>query len=695
MTQLERWIAKFPFARDSRPAAPPEGTLAGHGDHSTASARPAVEAVESSTVRASCDRSVEYLRAAQDRELGFWVDVLEADSTITSEYLMLRYYLGRSDEAKTRKAIRYLKNTQLPDGGWHLFHGGESNISATVKAYFACKLSGLSIEEPFMQKARQCILHHGGLTRVNVFTKITLALFGQYPWRHIPVMPPEIILLPRRLYFNLYEMSYWSRVVIAPLLILFDKRPHLSLPKAMHLDELYPRPPRRRDYGYPMDPRLVSWRNIFIQLDRMLKGYEQVRPEILRRRAVEKAHRWMLERMKGEGGLGAIYPAMANSIFALRALGYPGDHPLVVKAFREIEEMEVDYGDTVILQPCRSPIWDTCLTINTLLEAGVPSDNPGLRHGAAYLLSRQSAVKGDWALKARKAEPGGWYFQFENAHYPDVDDTAVVLMALAKLDGGEDPALTRGIRRGFRWLLAMQGDDGGWGAYDRNNSRMILNQIPFADHGALLDPSTADLTGRSLELMGILGYDASYPPAARAISFLKRQQEADGSWYGRWGVNYIYGTWSVLAGLRAIGVELRAPTVRKAVSWLIGRQNADGGWGERCESYVDSKLAGIGPSTPSQTAWALLGLLQAGCVDDPSVHRGIRYLVTTQKPDGTWLEEAFTGTGFPRVFYLRYHMYPKYFPLWALSLYESMRKQKASVAEARRAINRSNNRPRP
>ena len=630
-------------------------------------------------------RSQAWFIARQHPSEGFWVAELEADTTLTSEYLMLRRFLDRVDPERERKAVRYLRSAQLPDGGWPIFYGGPSEISASVKAYFALKISGVSPEEPFMLRARDCILAKGGVVQANVFTKIALALFDQYDWEGIPHMPVELMLLPKWFYFNIYAISYWSRAVLIPLLIVFAHRPVCRLPKEQGIDELFVVPRSEiRYWKYPPFNKDQKWftpHNLFVALDALLKLYDYMPLMWLREKALHRAATWMLEHIKGSGGLGAIYPAMANSIMALQCLGYQVDDPLVRKALQEIEDLEiydtVSIGDqraeAMHLQPCHSPIWDTSLLMNALIEAGVPQDHPALQKAGAYLMSRQTKTVGDWIFSSPKARPGGWYFQFENELYPDVDDSAVVLMALSKLKLPQKAEQQESIRRGMEWVMAMQGSDGGWGAYDKDNNRVVFNYIPFADHHALLDPSTSDLAGRCLEMLAALGYDRTHPAVGPALAFLKKEQEQDGSWYGRWGVNYIYGTWSVLAGLRAIGEDISAPYIRRAVSWLESKQNPDGGWGESCLSYAEAEHSGKGDSTPSQTAWALMALMSAGVTDSFSVARGVQYLLRQQMKDGAWEEVRHTGTGFPRVFYLRYHWYCQYFPLWALAMYRNLR----------------------
>lgn len=606
-------------------------------------------------------RAQTYLLKQQDQE-GFWVAELEADSTLTSEYVMLNHFLGRVDTAREQKAVEYLRRTQLEDGGWPIYHGGPSELSCTVKAYFALKLSGEPSNAPHMVRARENILHRGGAAKVNIFTRIALALFGQYDWRGVPAMPVELALFPRAFF---PEISYWSRTVLMPLLIIFAKRPLKPLEPERGIRELYLTPPGEIKEWFERDPQWLSLRNLFLNLDKLFRVYDAHPLKALRGKALKMAEAWILKRMQGPGGLGAIYPAMANSVLALVSLGYPVDHPVVAKALREIDELIVEDETSLHLQPCFSPIWDTANAIIALVESGLDPAHPALQRAARWLLSRQIAIQGDWSMKRPDLPPGGWPFQFENTFYPDNDDTAMVLMALhrVRLPEGEKE---EGIQRGLSWLLGMQSKNGGWGSYDADNDKLFLNEIPFADHKALLDPPTSDVTARVVELLGTMGYDASFPPASRALTFLRKEQEPEGCWYGRWGVNYLYGTWSVLSALKAIGEDMGQASVRRAVRWLQDHQNLDGGWGESCQSYEGKAFAGQGQSTPSQTAWALLTLLAAGEVRSEAAARGIQYLLDHQNEDGSWLEEAFTGTGFPRVFYLRYHMYPVYFPLLAL-----------------------------
>jgi squalene-hopene/tetraprenyl-beta-curcumene cyclase len=625
-------------------------------------------------------RAQQYLITHQAAD-GHWIGELEADRALTAEVLLLRHLVDQVDRGMEERAVRHLRRRQNDDGGFSLFEGGASDLSATIKIYFAMKMAGVSVNDPALVKARERIHAMGGPPRANVFTKIQLALFGEYDWNGVPTMPVEIMLLPPPFFlFNIYEVSYWSRCVIVPLLIIMDRKPIKWLPPHLTLDELWPVPREQTSLRFPRVPEPFSWRGLFwksffIAVDDGLKIWERFSPRPLRKRAIEAARAWLEERTAVPGGLGGIYPAMANSILALRLLGLPDDHPLILGQFKEIEALGVDRGDELYYQPCPSPVWDTSLAANALIESDLAPDHPALIRAAEWMLAKQVLVPGDWQVKRPHVRPGGWAFQYDNAYYPDLDDTGMVLMALEKIRG-LDPDRTRLAKeRGVGWFLGMQNEDGGWGSFDADNNRIYLNNIPFADHGALLDPSTEDLTGRGLELLGTLGYPRELEAVERAIHFIRHTQRHDGPWFGRWGVNYIYGTWSVLRGLGAIGVDPRHEYVQRAVRWLQRQQNEDGGWGETCDSYAKPELAGVGASLPSQTAWALLGLFAAGVTSGPSVERGVQYLMATQQPDGTWTDPFWNGTGFPRVFYLKYHLYAKYFPLWALGVYRRAQKR--------------------
>ena len=637
------------------------------------------DAVQASALERAIQDGTEALLACQN-PAGFWAHELEADVTITSEYVLLRRWLGIAEPAQEAKAARHILSLQLPDGGWPIYANGPANISATVKAYFALKMTGMPATHPALARACRRVRDLGGITQVNVFTRILLALFGEMDWKGVPCMPVELMLLPGWFYFNLYEISYWSRTVLVPLLIIFAHRPVRPAPAHARLDELYLVPREEADLSFPHDAETFTWRNFFLFVDRCLCIHDRLVRQPFRQRAIRAAERWMLERMQGDGGLGGIFPAMANAVIALTCRGYGLDSPELKKGLAAIEGLCIDGPETFRVQPCLSPIWDTALTVSALVEAGVAPDHPALVRAGRWLLDRQTRCAGDWRLRVPGVQPGGWAFQFENEYYPDVDDSSVVLMSLRKIRLPDEEEKTRAIARGLNWVLAMQGSDGGWGAYDKDNNRLIFNKIPFADHGALMDPSTEDLAGRVLEALGYLGFRTDEPAAARAAAFIRSRQSPDGSWYGRWGVNYLYGTWSVLAGLRSIGEDMGQPFVRKAVAWVAGRQNPDGGWGESCFTYDDPRTGGMGKSTASQTAWALLALLHAGEVAHPAVARGVQFLLSTQRPDGFWDEAEFTGTGFPRVFYLRYHGYRAYFPLWALALYRRCRDQNGDGA---------------
>ncbi|MDB5737080.1 MAG: squalene-hopene cyclase [Sphingomonas bacterium] len=615
------------------------------------------------------------------REDGHWVFELEADATIPAEYILLRHYLGEPDHLPLEAAIgRYLRRIQAPHGGWSLYQDGAFDISATVKAYFALKMIGDDIDAPHMARARTEILKRGGARAVNVFTRIQLALFGG-PWDTIPEMPPEIILLPRSFPIHLSKMSYWARTVIVPLLVLGALRPVAKNPRGVHVEELFAP-------GRPPLPRATEgkrlWTAGFGALDILLKRGRRYWPRSMRDKAIRACVDIVVTRLNGEDGLGAIYPAMANSVMMFDALGYAADHPHRAIARASVEKLLVyrggddEEGGEVYCQPCVSPVWDSALAAHAMLEVGGDAAEESAVRALDWLKPRQILdVKGDWAGERPDVRPGGWAFQYGNDHYPDLDDTAVVVMAMDRAGpslGDYDEA----IARGTEWTLGLQSKDGGWGAFDADNDYGYLNDIPFADHGALLDPSTADVSARVVSMLAQLGEPLDSPRMMQAMAWLRRDQHAEGSWWGRWGVNYIYGTWSVLCALNVAGVDPASAMVRRAVRWLVTIQNSDGGWGESADSYaLGRKGHQTAPSTASQTAWAMLGLMAAGEVDHPAVARGVAWLERHQAADGLWDQAHYTGGGFPRVFYLRYHGYPKYFPLWALARYRNLKRGNA------------------
>ncbi len=603
------------------------------------------------------------------REDGHWVFEFEPDATISAEYILLRHFLDTVDHDLERKITNYLRTIQGSHGGWPLFHDGDVDLSATIKAYWALKLAGDDIAAPHMVRAREVILARGGAAQANVFTRIALALFGLVPWRAVPVMPIELMLLPQWFPFHLSKVSYWSRTVIVPLLVLMALKPKAKNPTGTHLDELFHEPPEHAKY--PMNATGSPLGATFAAIDSVLRAAEPLFPKGVRRKAIDKAVAFFTLRLNGEDGLGGIFPAMANAVMAYEALGTPRDHPDFVTARKAVDKLLLPRGpDQVYCQPCLSPIWDTCLGAHALLEAGEPPDGEVMTAAFDWLLEREiTEVRGDWIWRRPKLKPGGWAFQYWNDYYPDVDDTAVVVMALERAG---DPAYRPAIERATEWIIGMQSSDGGWGAFDPENTHYYLNHIPFADHGALLDPPTVDVTARCLGMLAQLGYDRAHPAVRKAIAFLEREQEADGSWYGRWGINYVYGTWSALSALNMVGEDMNAPHIRKAVDWLKAFQHPDGGWGEDCATYWKEQRGEVKASTPSQTAWALLGLMAAGEVESDAVTRGIGYLERAPRSGARWDEELWTGIGFPRVFYLKYHGYAAYFPLWALARYRNL-----------------------
>lgn len=614
---------------------------------------------------------------------GHWVFELEADATIPAEYVLLRHHLGEPvDAGLEAKIAAYLYRIQGAHGGWPLFHDGDFDMSASVKAYFALKMIGEDIDSAPMRRAREAILARGGAVNCNVFTRVLLSLYGVIPWRSVPVMPVEIMLLPRWFPFHLSKISYWARTVIAPLLVLQALKPKARNPKGVTIDELFLQPPQTVGPPHRAPHQKRSWFVVFRAIDAVLRATEPLFPKSIRRRAIDKAVAFVTERLNGEDGLGAIYPAMANSVMMYDVLGYPEDHPDRAIARHSIEKLLVIKEDEAYCQPCVSPVWDTSLVAHTLLEAGGDRATAQACRGLEWLIPKQVLdVKGDWADQRPDVQPGGWAFQYANAHYPDLDDTAVVVMAMDRARTlGLDEKLKQPIERGTEWVAGLQSRDGGFAAFDADNTYSYLNNIPFADHGALLDPPTEDVTARCVSMLAQLARtgaagEKDKERLAAGLDYLRRTQLPDGSWYGRWGLNYIYGTWSVLCALNAAGLGPEAPEVGKAADWLISIQNADGGWGEDGTSYkLDYRGYEPAPSTASQTAWALLGLMAAGQVDHPAVARGVSYLSATQSENGFWEEERFTATGFPRVFYLRYHGYRKFFPLWAMARYRNLKR---------------------
>jgi squalene-hopene/tetraprenyl-beta-curcumene cyclase len=608
---------------------------------------------------------------------GHWVFELEADVTIPAEFLLLMHYLDEIDAEVERELAHYIRSIQADHGGWPLFHGGDFNISATVKAYFALKCAGDSPDAPHMKRAREAVLARGGAGAVNVFTRVQLALFGELDWRHVPVMPVEIMHLPRWFAFHLSKVSYWSRTVIVPLLVLMAKKPRAINPRSISVQELFLS-------GVPVPPPGLQgsmWAGAFGRLDRHLRMAEPCFPKSWRESAIAKAVEFVKERLNGEDGLGAIYPAMANSVMMFECLGYPKDDPHLVIAKQAIRKLLVLEPGRSYLQPCVSPVWDTGLVCHALLESGGAEAAAAVTRGLDWLVEKQILdVKGDWAAWRPEVRPGGWAFQYANPHYPDVDDTAVVALAMHRHDAAR---YRTAIDRAAEWIDGMQSKNGGWGAFDADNEYYHLNYIPFADHGALLDPPTADVSARCVSLLGqMLSTEKERDDQvfATGVEYLLREQEKDGSWFGRWGTNYIYGTWSALAALNAANVDRNAPAMRKAVDWLLSKQRSDGGWGEDGRSYWSDQPRGEAKeSTASQTAWAVLGLMAAGEVKHPGVERGIAYLLSHQNDAGLWDEELYTAVGFPRVFYLRYHGYRAFFPLWALARYRNLKRGNAAT----------------
>jgi squalene-hopene/tetraprenyl-beta-curcumene cyclase len=626
-------------------------------------------------VDTAIQRSHSYLLKEQKPE-GYWIGELIVDSTLVSDMVAYHHWNGKVDPAWQGKAVNHILSLQLPDGGWNIYHGGPAEVNATIKAYLALKLAGVPVTDPRMLRAREMALSLGGVPRMNTFSKLYLALLGLFPWDYVPTIPSEIILMGKWFHVNFNDMSNWTRSMLVPLSIINHFKPTRRLNPPVSIDELYPEGFHERDLRLPRDPRRITWRNFFIAFDRFLKFIEKARLRPFRKLALKKAERWMRERFEGSDGLAAIFPAMLNSLIALKVLGYPDHHPEVRRAERELKKLEHETDDRVRIEPCFSPVWDTAIVTIALAESGVPADHPALEKAVDWMMDREIRFAGDWASKnPAQVEPSGWVFEFNNKWNPDVDDTAMVLLALRKVPTRNRARRDASFQRGVNWMLTFQCKDGGWAAFDRDCTKNILTKVPFADHNAMLDPECADITARILELLGYEGFALDNPQIEKALQYIRSQQENDGSWYGRWGVNYIYGTWQVLRGLRALNFDMNQPWLLKARDWLESVQHEDGGWGERCNTYDDPVFKGQGPSTASQTAWAVMGLLAFDDPHRPSVQRGIDYLVRTQNPDGSWSEEETTGTGFPKVFYLKYDMYRNSWPLLALATCRRLQKR--------------------
>ena len=624
----------------------------------------------------SIDAARDELLNRQD-EQGYWVFELEADCTIPAEYIMMMHYLDEIDSSLEAKIAVYLRTHQAEHGGWPLYYGGELDISCTIKAYYALKLAGDSTDEPHMVRARKAILERGGAARANVFTRIALALFGQVPWRAVPYIPVEIMLMPRWFPFHLDKVSYWSRTVMVPLFILCTYKPRAKNPRNIDVRELFVTPPELERTYFRLGPERSSTHarllaTAFLAVDRTFRALDFLIPKRMRAAATRRAESWFLARLNGEDGLGAIFPAMVNALEAMVLLGYANDDPRVVTAKRALRKLLVMKDKSAYCQPCVSPVWDSALAGLAMQEAGGTAAVAAADTALGWLKGKQLVDEpGDWQVSRPNLKSGGWPFQYANGHYPDLDDTAVIVWAMHR--ASDRSRYSANIERALDWLAGMQSSNGGFAAFDVDNTHYNLNLIPFADHGALLDPPTSDVTARVVAAMSLVGRPQDREPLRRAIAFLRKEQMAEGPWFGRWGTNYIYGTWSVLSAFGQAGIGPDDEAVHRAVTWLVGRQNPDGGWGESNDGYACKQhLTETTDSTPHQTAWALLGLMAAGQASSVAVRCGIEYLLRTQQADGLWTDPHFTAPGFPRVFYLKYHGYCAYFPLWALSAYRNL-----------------------
>ena len=652
--------------------------------------RPAVRADDEQAatllarVQAAARKASQALLQRQHAD-GHWCFELEADCTIPAEYIMLMHFMDEIDDDLQQRLANYIRQRQQDDGGWPLYHGGTMDLSCSVKCYLALKLAGDDISSAHMTAARDAILSAGGAAHANVFTRIALALFEQVPWRAVPYIPPEIMHLPSWFPFNLNRIAYWSRTVMVPLLIIYAHKPKAVNPRAIDITELFTVPPDE-EQNYFLRPSALH--ALFLGIERSaLNLIEPVLPSIMRRSALRKAECWFIERLNGEHGLGAIFPAMANAYMALQCLGYPTDDVRVVKCRESLRQLVIEIdSEQAYCQPCVSPVWDTGWAAVALLS---PGSNPAEPDAERYRQSVQQAIdwllqrqiidcNGDWAAQAPKAQCGGWAFQYANPYYPDLDDTGMVA-ALLQVAGGGDK-YQREINQALDWLVALQSDDGGFAAFDANNTSYYLNCIPFADHGALLDPPTEDVTGRVLMTLALQNRVQDQQAINDCIDYLRRTQQPDGSWWGRWGTNYIYGTWSAMAGLIFAGEDAQQEYIQRAIGFLLRRQHSDGGWGESNDSYIPELRHHPCASTSWHTSWALLALMIAGEVHREEVAAGIDWLLQQQREDGLWHDPWHNAPGFPRVFYLKYHGYSAYFPTWTLNRYQQLQQRSLRAA---------------
>lgn len=613
------------------------------------------------------ERTQTYLLERQSED-GYWVGDLEADASVSAGYISIIYYMtGKIDPIKAEKMVTAVTRLQNSDGSWSAYYGGPGDLSVCIQVYLGLKLAGVTHQSASMRRAQEYILRKGGIGKANVITKIWLALFGQFDWRDTPSVPPEIIYFPHGSPFNIYDCASWSRQTILALSIVTTRQPTCQMPPNFTLDELYLEPPEERRYPIGKANRPFSWKNFFLQIDRLLKLWARLPLQPGRGRALRKVEQWIIDRQEADGSWGGIMLPWIYSLAALKSLGYPLHHPVIHLGLKGIDDFLVETEHTLLLQPAESPVWDSAWTTIALAESGLAPDHPALRRAARWLLSKEIRHPGDWRVNNPKTTPGGWAFEFENNNYPDMDDSAVAPRALrrVKLSGSGEREKGAAIQRALDWVLAMQSIDGGWAAFDRDNTKQFLAEVPFADFISPLDPTCSDVTAHVIELISEM--DCCQQERQRAVAYLQATQEADGAWYGRWGVNYIYGTGLALEGLAAAGETADQPYIRRAIDWLLSTQNQDGGWGETCETYADPQLRGRGTSTASQTAWSLIGLMPFLEKSHPAVQRGIAYLLESQQADGSWIEPQFTGAGFPKVFYLRYDMYRIYFPLLALA----------------------------